>query len=292
MQDIFLAFLIPFYVIFIALFSYFISKRLPFSNSFFFIFLFNLIMNLFGVVFTLVFYFVFKNRRERDENLKILSLDLERLFFSYPKAVLSFRSGAFDTLLRNENVSEDRKVKFLSYIREKISKEGIEPFYSALSSRSDESRLLAFTTINNMEKDLNEKIEEIKKSDFENKEEKLAFLYWEFVYFKLATGDLKDFYLKRAKEFAKEALKKDFKNENIFILLGKIYLEERDYENAKEAFNKAIFLGASKRSTLPYLAQIYFENRDFEDFRRVLVDLSDLKYNPKISSIFSFWTGK
>ncbi len=285
MQDIFLFIFIPFYVLFIFIFSYFFSKKIGYKNSFWFLFIFNLLMNIFGIVFTILFYIFFRKKGFKKEPPPILNLDLDRLIYSsYPIVKLSYRVGVGD-FFDNERIGEDRKVKLLSFVRENISKEGMDLFFKSLSSKGDESRLFSFSSLNSMEEDLNRKIKEAKnRKDFKN----LAILYFDFVYFKLATGDLKDFYLKKSLNAAKKALSKRYDDFEIYILIGKIYLYQNNLKEAKEYFNKAIFLNSSKRASIPYLLEIFYKTKDFNNFKYLLKDSYNIS-NPKVVSMLSFW---
>ncbi len=285
MQDIFLFIFVPFYLLFIFIFSYFFSKKIGYENSFWFLFIFNLLMNIFGVIFTILFYIFFRKKGFKKEPLPILNLDLERLIYSsYPMVKLSYRVGVGD-FFDNKKIGEERKVKLLSFVRENISKEGMKLFFKSLSSKGDESRLFAFSSLNSMEENLNRKIKEAEsKKDFKS----LAILYFDFVYFKLATGDLKDFYLKKSLDAAKEALLRKADDFEIYILIGKIYLYQNDLKKAKEYFNKAIFLNSSKRASLPYLLEIFYKTEDLDNFKYLLKDTKNIT-NPKVVSMLSFW---
>lgn len=63
----------------------------------------------------------------------------------------------------------------------------------------------------------------------------------------------------------KNAIKKDSKNLDARLILGKIYLSQGDYKNAKKEFVRSIKLGATSENISPNLAEIYYKLNDFEN---------------------------
>ncbi len=300
MKTLIIIFIFIIYILANALFSSFMKNLMGFKSkrAFWLLFLLNTLLNIAGIIFTFILYFYLKRSQRKCPDMDAKELDMDMLDLYYPKVKFDYRKGALKELLIDEKAKEDRKVKVLSYFKDDLKKEDMKLFHATLSSRSDESRLLSFGVINQLEKKLNDSINEsLKKIEvFEDKKElfkeykNLAKLYFEYVYYEIATGDLKDFYLKKAEEAAIKALEIESEDEELYMILGKIYLQKKEYEKAASYFENIEdpFL---KKSAFSYLSEIYFEKRDFDKFKKSIKALNDIKYNPKILSLLSLWRG-
>ncbi len=285
-----------------AIFSYLMFKISGFKSfwSFILLFLFNTVMIIVGPVLTLLLYFYLSKANKNISKQKVHTLDMNLLKISYPLITRDYRGGPLEDFLINEESSQERKVRILSYIKENFHKDDMRLFYSTLSGRGDESRLFCFGTINQMEKKLNDKINDLfdklskctdtlKKSAYESE---LAHLYWDFVYFQLISKDLEGFYLDNAKNFTQKALKTDPEDRQLNILLAKINLKMKRFDQAAEAFEKVIDDPSFRDTALPYMAQLYFEKRDFEQLRHILDKVKTINYVPKVLSFTSLWRDK
>jgi len=298
MKEIFIVFIFIVYGAFVAFFASFMKNIMGFrtKRAFWLLFLLNFLLNIAGFIFTLILYFYLQRAEKRKCPVKTQKIDTDVLSFSFPQIRFDYRKGALKELLIDSNVEEERKVKVLSYLKNDLKKEDMQLFHSILSSRSDESRLLSFGVINRMEKELNDKIGEIieKVEKIKDKRElfkeykKLSQLYYEYVHYEIATGDLKKFYLKKAEESALEAFEIDSENEELYMILGKIYFRQKEYEKA-ESYFKNIENYFLRKRVLAYLAEIYFERGESEKFREILKELKEIKYNPKVFSLISLW---
>lgn len=286
------------YIAAVALFSNFIKNLMGFKSkrAFWLLFLLNALLNVAGIVFTVLLYFYLNRNKKENGEIKAKEIDTDLLFLYYPKVRLDYRKGALDELLLNEKAEENRKVKILSYFKDNLKKDDMRFFHATLSSRSDESRLLSFGVINRLEKrlsdDINGILKKIKatedKRELQKEYKNLAKLYFEYIYYDIAVGDLKNFYLKKGEEAAVEALKIDSEDEEVYMILGKIYLYKGEYEKAASYFEN-IEDSFLKKRALSYLCEIHFENRDFDKFKKSVKALNDIKYNPKILSLLSLW---
>jgi len=293
--------LLMIYVLITALFSFFIVEKMELKKfrAFLFIFVFNLVMNIAGFVFSTFLYLYFNREKRKKEMLKINYLDMEILTLSFPKIKMEYGEGPLENLLKNQRVPEDRKVEILSYLKNGLEPDDIRLFYETLSSKSDESRLLSFGKIGRMEKEINDKIEHILNKIKENRDKKMNFLYkkeiaklyFEYFYYDLAQGDLKEFYLQKAVDFACESLDEKPNQSELYLLLGRIYLELKKYDKALSAFKRAMEDELLEENALPYIAQLYFETRDFRSLKKTVDKMKKLKYNPKVAIMTSLWSG-
>ena len=233
----------------VALFSYLMFRASGFKNPWglLLLFLFNSVMVGVGPILTILLYFYLVKRDKNSVQIKIHSLDLQQLKISYPIITRDYREGPLERFLMNETSSQERKVKLLSYLKEKFDKDDMRLFQATLSGKGDESRLFCFGIINQMEKTLNDKINDlsqkllkcndpIKKSEYEKE---LGSLYWEFVYNRLVSKDLEEFYLKHAKKYILNTINSNPKDIELLILLAKIYLKMQKYDDAIKIFEDA-----------------------------------------------------
>jgi tetratricopeptide (TPR) repeat protein len=265
--------------------------------SFIFLIIFNSTIILLGPIFTILLYFYLTKEKKEIQELKTKSIDMNQLKLSYPMVDKIYSQGPLENLLKNDKASEDRKVNILSYITNKLHSDDMRLLHSTLSSRSDESRLLCFGAINQIEKKLNDQISDALKAieitqdtkEKSNYQKKIAHLYWEFIYYQLVSKDLQDFYLHNAKDFALKALKDDYDKVELYLLLGKINLKMKLYDESLEALKEVIKSPYFREGALPYLAELYFEKRNFKALKEVLHEIKKIKYTPKALMISSLW---
>ncbi|HHW20815.1 tetratricopeptide repeat protein [Thermodesulfovibrio thiophilus] len=162
---------------------------------------------------------------------------------------------------------------------------------------NDEIRLLAFSTLLNMEKNiidqinlLNNQLENIK-----NKGKKcyifysLGELYWELVYLNIPEQELIPFYLNEALRYIKQALEIE-ENPKFYFLLGRIYLKLNEIDSAQDAFYKALKLGFPEERVVIYLLEVYYIKKDFLEIFNILKKFKNFKpLDYKTESILKVW---
>lgn len=85
---------------------------------------------------------------------------------------------------------------------------------------------------------------------------------------------------------------KEYKNVRIrlYILTGRVYMSQGEYEEAAEAFSLAQELNESDSSFIvPYLAEVHFMNGNYNIVRAVLNNAIDLELNSKLYPIIDQW---
>lgn len=167
---------------------------------------------------------------------------------------------------------------------------------NTVSSKNDETRLLAFTHLTNIETELVQKISMLKKKlEQANKDElfhiliSLGELYWEFVFMGLAEKELEDFYLSQAEEYLKRALQIE-ENALAYFLLGRISLRRGDFAQAEKNLLRAYQLGFPKERLASYLIEALYRNRSFKKLMELREEFKGLYYyDPKAGSIVEVW---
>lgn len=196
-----------------------------------------------------------------------------------------------------EAVGEKLSEKLILLIMKFPSLQSMSRLKRALSVDEDEIRLIAFSAISRMEKEIFEKINFLLKELEKTREPKklfqiyssLAELYWEPVFLSIADEELAEFYLKTAAEYGLKALniKEDSK---LLYLLGRIYLRLKEYNRAEEFLRKAMEKGMPIEKVAPYLLEIFFTKRDWKSIKELSSYLRrSIIPDAKVASIIKVW---
>lgn len=94
-------------------------------------------------------------------------------------------------------------------------------------------------------------------------------LWWRYIILIKASSLVERRKYNKAKNILKNLLRKGSVSEYHYYLLGKIYLQDKDYDTAKECFEHSIQYNHSeniyKANTYFYLGLTYYESEDFEN---------------------------
>ena len=225
------------------------------------------------------------------------TLNMEEFLSDFPDIKRSFGESGVEILLSTEGASEALKLKALTSLSENARREDIEMIKKMLGDRNDEVRLYSFSIINKMERNLNNKIHE-KLKEFNSQKDKqkkvssaveLAHLYWDLVYYQLSDEDLQGFIIKEVEKYSRFVLYHDIKNPQINLLLGKLYLSQKKYNNALLHITVALKSGVNRDFIIPYLAEIFYEKREFESVKKLLKEAKDIEYNRRLYPIVRQW---
>jgi len=162
-----------------------------------------------------------------------------------------------------------------------------------------------------------------------NSYKELAFLYWEMIYTELSHESLKNnffnsiiLYIESAKEYyipkidrlalEIEELKKDYVQEqdgtneltmqehelqvayktcsNLYMLMGRVYMQKGNYKEAKKEFTIAQELVAGEDTfIIPYLAEVYYDTGRYNIAQSVLKSAKGLELNATLYPIIDQW---
>jgi len=208
-----------------------------------------------------------------------------------------FGEGAILSILKKDNAPSDLKLRAFMSLSDLKSPITYSLIKENISNPMDEIRLMAFSMISRMEKQLNDKIYELnlRLKDNDLSEEKkakiyfeLAQTYWDFVFFHIVDKEFENFAIEKALYYAEEGLKlkKDFIP---YFLLGRVYLRLKDYKKAKEYLELAFNFKEFGYKVIPYLAECYFYERNFKKVKELFSQL-DLSLDVKVSFLKHFWS--
>jgi hypothetical protein len=208
-----------------------------------------------------------------------------------------FGEGSILSILKRDNVSSDLKLKAFMSLSDLQGPITYSLIKENVSNPMDEIRLMAFSMISKMEKQLNDKIHELnlrlKDNDLSEEEKakiyfELAQAYWDFVFFRIVDKEFENFTIEKALYYAEEGLKlkKDFAP---YFLIGRVCLRLKDYKKAKEYLELAFNFKEFRYKVIPYLAECYFYERNFKKVKELFSQL-DLSLDVKVSFLKQFWS--
>ena len=208
--------------------------------------------------------------------------DYETVFFEdhlseFPIVNSKFQEGILTIEGEHtKDISTDEKIKSLSILYDSNAEGNIGKIKKFLSDSSDETRLYAFALISSFEKKLNTQIKNLQEK-VENSSSKkdrnqylyeLALTYWQFIFHGVASDKLSGFYTKKIEK----TLEQITQHPPAYVLLGKIHLFNKNYQEAERAFKKAVELGIPKESIFTFLAEIKFEQQKFNEVSNYILN--------------------
>lgn len=168
---------------------------------------------------------------------------------------------------------------------------------SVLPEQHDELRLLSFNLINRQENEflplINQGVE-LLKTDISVKRKALihkwlAAQYWEILYRNLSESALQDYILKQCFYHLKLASSVLDQNASIDFLFGKIYLRQKQADNAILSFEQAIENGASALRIFPYVAEAYYAKHNYAAIRNFIRMRINVHNTINYTQIINFW---
>ena len=264
----------------------------------YFMFIFNLSLPILGYIATLWLTYYFKHIKYKLEVDNIQFLDLGIFETDFIEIERQFGEGSIQDMMLNKYIPTAKKIKALVSMADNISQENIQIIKSTLSSKDDEVRLYSFAIIDKIEREINGKIYKLLKvyktlEDGKSKASmarELATLYWEMIYYELSEKSLQEYLLKEVKGYLKIA--QEFYNDDIklHILLGKIYMLEKNYIKASSEFTLANELSEHELPFVKsYIAEINFLTGHYVVVKNIIKNADGLDLNAKMYPIVEQW---
>jgi tetratricopeptide (TPR) repeat protein len=208
--------------------------------------------------------------------------------------------------ISQQNLNPEVRIQSLMALQQYSSKVATRLIGDLLSDNNDDIRLLAFGILDGREKKFNHQITDISKQldafsssslsidDYHQKSnllQRLGELYWELVYEDLVQGDLRQFSLRQAERYTREALSLSKEEDAIALFqLAKILNAAGRYPDALRTLQKAMNAGLSKSRAKPYLAEIAYNLRRYDLVRQILCEMKDQVLTPKMRPLVSLWS--
>ena len=204
---------------------------------------------------------------------------------------LLYGSAALRGIISSTN-NEEQRLSAVNAIRFLPDKEAIPLFKIALNDLSDDVRLLAYSSLDKIEFNLNETIQILQRKFVVNPNAKIAHQiaqnYWELYYLGLADSPLKDHYLVKAREYLLKAGEYE-ELSKVHLLLGKVFLAEGSYIAAIQSLEQALKGGLLMKQVAPYLAEAAFMMKNYKKVRQYIMYLPK-KHHDSLGELREFWS--
>ncbi len=263
-----------------------------------FFFLFNFALPMLGYIFSIWLVYYLKNRIYPQEIKDASFVDLELFEYNFINIHREFGEGSIQDMLVNKYVPTEKKIKALVSLADNMSQSNVHIIKHTLSSSDDEVRLYGFAIIDKIERELNSKIykllDSFKHAQTQEKKaqlsRKLAYLYWEMIYYELSDDSLVEYLLKEVINYIDIAQQTYYEDPQLYVLLGRVYMLKKDYTNAELQFTLAEKFSEEKLTyIMPYLAEINFINGDYVKVKSILRETKGLNLNSKLYPIVEQW---
>lgn len=291
-------FLISFIIAFFGL--TYLQKRFPNSKkkNFSFMFLFNISLPIIGYISSIWILYYLKNVVYIEALKEINFLDLELFEYDFINVQREFGEGSIQEMILNKYIPTEKKIKALVSLADNISQNNIQIIKNTLFSSDDEVRLYGFAIIDQIEREINDKIyktldafrvtkNEEKKAYFARE---LAYLYWEMIYYELSDDSIKDYILKEVIHYIAIAKKIYMDDPKLCVLLGRTFMLKKDYTDAASQFTLANELSTEKLAfIMPYLAEINFNTGHYNVVKSIIRESRDMNLSSKLYPIVEQW---
>ncbi|MFH0709594.1 MAG: hypothetical protein V2A75_05250 [Pseudomonadota bacterium] len=255
----------------------------------------------FGFIVTMVvIFFGLRKMILTQEDINTDKISFNQITDAYPEIKRIFGEGSLEDTLNSEHAHSKIKIKALSALYNTKNPEAMKHIKNALSDDSDEVRLYSFSLIDNFEKELNKKIH-LALLELQNELDevtqgaiygKLAFLYWDMLYYEISDSNLKNYFMTRVQNMIDASFKLAQNDGSLYVLQGRLLLLNGKTQEAESSFKDALNAGAKVKVISTYLAEIAFLKKDFTQVAYWLNQYPNLCLDLKMYSNYQLWTGK
>jgi tetratricopeptide (TPR) repeat protein len=287
-------------IILVVLISFFLSQFFSKRKTIFMLLPFCLTVPVVAPIFS-VFYAVF---------LYVMAMTSRKADFFY-KAYPDFSNqkdakltqhgeGGVAARLTSKTFSERAKLQSLVSLNNQASVAINKINESMLQEEGDELRLYAYGMLSKQENKLYRDIHELEEKAKATKNTKNLFIcykaisykFWDLIYLNLAHDDIRKFALEKTEHYIKEGFGIKENDLALLILMGRLRLMQKNYEEATKYFELALTMNAPHSKVIPYLAEMAFINRDYAQVKAYYSLTNNLRFMPVMGGSAKFWSGK
>ncbi len=265
------------------------------------LFCFNFIVPVLGMVTGwILLLWGFHKSQQIEIEKDVEDIDMENLGDDFPVISRAFGEGSLPSLLTSTTAPAAKKIRALTLLTRMKSKASVTLIKKTLQDKDDEVRLVGFSMIDKMEKQINEKIHHLSnvakvhpdpiQRAQANKE--LAYTYWEQLYQGLIDAQLEKFVLENILKHIDAAKALITNDPKLYKLEGRILLSQKRYTNAREAFLKAMEYGIVESEIASFMAQIAFEERNYSRITYWMQKVPEQSINYQLHALRAVWAGE
>jgi hypothetical protein len=190
----------------------------------------------------------------------------------------------------------ERRLNALLATRRMPANESVPILKLALRDPADDVRLLAYSMLDQKESGINQRIERLLDRLGNSEDESpdathagLARWYWELAYLGLAQGSVLDHVLGQARKHAEQSLA-IHSNPELYLLAGRIALEQDELSAARKFFKQAETGGIQFEKIAPFLAETAFAAHEYHEVPRLLARLpAHALARPPFAELARYW---
>lgn len=261
-------------------------------GSFLFLFLFSFFLPLFGVLGVSLSLLIALHlpRKQSDVTWK----ECDELPLPQSPGEIGenmFGAGALTEILtRNED--PERRLLAVSAVHYFPRNQTVPLLQLALKDLSDDVRLLAYSSLESIEAEINIAIgackKQFKKNETATKAAEIGHQYWELCYLGIAEGSLRNHYLQEAENFLSRSNDIERSASN-HLLFGRVLLAQKKCVQAKKHFELALDAGLISSQVAPYLAECAFRAKEYQKVRE-LIKRFPVQQGNSLSQIREYWS--
>ncbi|MFO7705372.1 MAG: HEAT repeat domain-containing protein [Halopseudomonas sp.] len=190
----------------------------------------------------------------------------------------------------------ERRLDALLATRRMPAHESVPILKLALRDPADDVRLLAYSMLDQKENGINQRIERLLERLAQSGSQRpeaihagIARWYWELAYLGLAQGSVLDHVLGQARQHAERSLAIQV-NPELYVLAGRIALEQHDVSAARSFFKQAETGGIQFEQIAPFLAEAAFVTGEYAEVPRLLARLPEYAVSrPPFLALARYW---
>lgn len=195
-------------------------------------------------------------------------------------------------------LAKETKLKIMEAFSSQIKPQTFRIIKKFLSDSDDEIRIYSFQILSKIKNDINEKINatfyELEKENDNYKkailEKRLAVYYFDIFNLEISDEALMSFFIDKSMFHLSNAEKFMLDGELLF-LKGQILFSKNKYDDALEAFEKAVKYGIDGNVIYPIIAEIHYIRNDYAKVREILKKDISLKLDFHTMPIAVIWEG-
>ena len=208
-----------------------------------------------------------------------------------------FRQAGMRSFLANALAPAATRLRALVALQNVSGRLASPLLRDVLGDPSEDIRLLAYGMLERKEKQLSRAIHDESmrfdaaagSAERGDAAKRLADLYWELVYQRLAQGDLRQHALQRSLHYMRIALAQSPDDAALHLRRGRLLQSLAQPHLAQSAYDRALALGLPKTRIVPYLAEVAYDVGDYASVRTLMNELGDWQSLPRLRPVIDYW---